>query len=192
MNYTAPGKATMYFTRIGSPFPRTPGNRPCSRLLGIYGSRPASTRPFLTDRVMQRARLIENTKVRYIPSGKRVPNPAALLAGRRMRALVDLCRSQFDVVLFDSPPAAGISDAAIIAAVCDGILLIVRAGKTPIGEATRAKEHLERVNTPIVGVVLNMLDFERDPYYGGYYHKYYKYYKPSSAHKDSMDPADLE
>ncbi|MFH1138203.1 MAG: DUF4388 domain-containing protein [Pseudomonadota bacterium] len=162
-------------------------------LLEAVGDFRQSTRPhapFLADMVLRKAILVENTKVHYIPSGRQVSNPAALLAGPRIRALVDLCRSQFDVVLFDSPPAAGISDAAILASVCDGIILIVRAGKTPVGEAARAKEHLARSRTPIMGVVLNMLDFERDPYYGGYYHKYYKYYKTSSARQDEPQQAD--
>jgi len=57
-------------------------------------------------------------------------------------------------VIFDSPPAIAVTDAAVLGAKVDGVLLVVSAGKTRREHAERAKETLEKARARIVGVTL--------------------------------------
>ncbi|MBI2862845.1 MAG: CpsD/CapB family tyrosine-protein kinase [Chloroflexi bacterium] len=90
-----------------------------------------------------------------LPSGPLPPNPAELLASRRMDALIQRLKEQADLVLFDAPPVIAVTDAAILAGKVDGVLLILAVGKTKREHANRAKAALERVNARLLGAVLN-------------------------------------
>ncbi|MEW6471644.1 MAG: hypothetical protein AB1679_05195 [Actinomycetota bacterium] len=90
--------------------------------------------------------------VRFVPSGAPVQNPAPLL-----EHLVDHlqeARSLGEVVLIDAPPLLTTSDAADLARHADGVLLVIRAGRTSAGAATRSAELLERLGVPVIGAVL--------------------------------------
>jgi capsular exopolysaccharide synthesis family protein len=90
--------------------------------------------------------------VRLVPSGPPVENPAPLLehAGRLLRAV----RGLADFVLVDSPPLLVANDAVELACHADGVLLVARAGQTPVEAAQSSAELLERLEIPVVGVVL--------------------------------------
>lgn len=137
--------------------------------------------PLLSGRIQRHLQRVEDTNLWVLHCGKLPANPAEVLESYRMRALVDLLRDEFDVILLDSPPATTFSDAAVLASLSDAAILVMRAGSTNAREVRRAKEQLEAARTPIVGTVLNMLDFKRDPYYYsrygyGYKYKYDAYY----------------
>jgi protein-tyrosine kinase len=106
-----------------------------------------------------------------IPGGRTVANPSELLSNGRMKRLLDRITPVFDWVILDSPPCLPIADASILADVCDGILLVVRAGSTPSEVAQRACQELQGRN--LVGVVLNGLDPEH--MHGSYYYQAYPY-----------------
>lgn len=109
-----------------------------------------------------------------LTSGPLPPNPAELLGSARMRELLAHLSAQADMVLLDSPPAAALSDAAILSTQCDGVLLVFDAGETRREIARRAVEALRRVNARIVGAVLNRMPLQGDGYY--YYYYNYGYY----------------
>jgi capsular exopolysaccharide synthesis family protein len=90
--------------------------------------------------------------VRLVASGPPVENPAPLLehAGRLLRA----ARALADFVLVDSPPLLVANDAVELARHADGVLLVARAGQTPVEAAQRTAELLERLEIPVIGVVL--------------------------------------
>jgi len=90
--------------------------------------------------------------VRFVPSGPPGENPAPLLehAGDLLRA----ARGLADFVLVDSPPLLMANDAVELARHADGVLLVARAGQTPIEAAEGSAELLERLEIPVVGVVL--------------------------------------
>jgi capsular exopolysaccharide synthesis family protein len=104
-----------------------------------------------------------------LTSGPIPPNPAELLASRRMAEILTILAGLADYVLFDAPPIIAVTDAAILAPRVDGVLLIVRAGKTKRDLAIKARRLLEQVNAPLVGVVLNDATVDRNAY--GYYGK---------------------
>ena len=102
-----------------------------------------------------------------LPSGPLPPNPAEILGSRRMEEIIAALKARADVILFDAPPAIAVTDAAVLGTKVDGVLLVIRAGKTRREHAQRAKELLERVQVRVVGAVLN--NAPPDQSMGGYY-----------------------
>jgi len=80
-----------------------------------------------------------------LPAGPPPPNPAELLGSRRMRELLDHLAGQADVVLIDSPPLLAVTDAALLAQLVDGVLLVVESGKTRREMALDAIARLQQV-----------------------------------------------
>ena len=74
-------------------------------------------------------------------------------------------KGKADVVLFDSPPATVVTDAAVLARQVDGVLLVTEAGNTRREIAQRAKEDLTKVGANVLGVVLNKLSLRGAGYY---------------------------
>lgn len=103
-----------------------------------------------------------------IASGREVASPSELLHSERMKLLLDKLTPMFDWVILDSPPALLVHDASILADMCDGILLVVRAGVT--GFETAEKAVLEFHDKRMLGVVLNRV--EKEASYGRYHYGY--------------------
>lgn len=96
---------------------------------------------------------IENLSI--IPSGPVPPNPAELLASPQFNMLLEESKSQYDMILFDTPPILAVADGLIISAACDGVILVVQSGKVKRQMIKKTKAKLEHVNAEILGVVLN-------------------------------------
>jgi len=106
--------------------------------------------------------------LRLLPSGPIPPNPSELLASRRLEGAIARLRDDADLVLFDSPPALAVSDAAVLSRRVDGVVLVVRAGGTRREHAARARQVLERAGARLLGVVLTNASVEDAVYsYGG-------------------------
>lgn len=106
-----------------------------------------------------------------LPCGPTPPNPAELLLSNRFSKVIQELRTRFDRILLDSPPLQAVTDAAVLARLSDGAIMVVQAGKTSRDDLTRCSRQLSAVNAHIVGVVLNDLDVS-DQQYG---YKYYAY-----------------
>ncbi len=119
--------------------------------------------------------MIQPTQIKNLSvlvSGPLPPNPSELLGSQRMRDLIETLCNVADVVIFDSPPALAVTDAAVLARQLDGVLLVIDSGETREPLARRASEELRKVNAHILGVALNRLSpATTDGYY--YYHHYY-------------------
>jgi non-specific protein-tyrosine kinase len=92
--------------------------------------------------------------VRLLAGGPVPANPLEALGSERLEHVLAMARAQADFVLVDTTPAGALADAAVIAPRVDGVLLVVKAGKTRRDMAQRARDQLERVNANILGVVL--------------------------------------
>ncbi|MFK0522524.1 CpsD/CapB family tyrosine-protein kinase [Paenibacillus illinoisensis] len=90
-----------------------------------------------------------------LSSGPIPPNPSEMLGSRKMTALLESLKEEYDVILFDTPPVLAVTDALIISSLCDGVLLVVSSGKVKKDLVKKAKAHLEHVNARILGAVLN-------------------------------------
>ena len=113
-----------------------------------------------------------NDTLHVVTTGALQENPAPVLAGDRIRAFLDLVEKDYDVIIFDSPPINVVTDAALLSSSCDALLLVARSGVTAVPALALAVEQLRQVRAPIVGAVLNDIDFERDASYDGSYRYY--------------------
>ena len=95
--------------------------------------------------------LLDNLHV--VLAGEPVRSPGRLLRSSRMAAAVDAIRQSYSIVILDVPPILVNSDASLVADLADGILLVVRAGVTPISLVHKAIEQLDE--SRLRGVVLN-------------------------------------
>lgn len=108
---------------------------------------------------------VENLSV--LTTGPLPPNPADLISTKRMEALIETLKSRAEYLLFDAPPVLAVTDTPLLASKLDGVLLVMKAGKTRRDYAQRAKEALERAHIRIVGVALT--NAPRDNAMTGYY-----------------------
>jgi Mrp family chromosome partitioning ATPase len=113
-----------------------------------------------------------------VPAGTVPPNPSELLGSKLMVSILDELAAEGTVVVLDSPPALVVTDAAVLAAQMDGIVLVVRAGRTHREGAREVKRLFERIGAPILGVVTNCAS-RGDAY--GYPHRYYRYLRSDDA-----------
>ncbi len=113
-----------------------------------------------------------------VTSGPIPPNPSEILASQEMKNFIREAKEQFDVILFDSPPVIAVTDAAILSADVDGVVLVVKAHQTHRDAIKRAKNLLDNVNANIFGSLLNGVKIEKTygSYYYYYYYHYYSYY----------------
>ena len=91
----------------------------------------------------------------YIPTGPAPANAPEQLASSAMDSLLGELKQQFDVIIVDTPPAHQNIDAKIMAAKCDGVLLVMEYGKVKPASALRLKEELEHAAARLVGILLN-------------------------------------
>jgi len=103
--------------------------------------------------------------------GPTPPNPAELLSSERMQRLLREAIVDYNFVVLDSPPLLNVADSRILAALVDGVLLVVKGGETPRELAQRAHFHSRDVGANVIGVVLNNVDVRS----GGDYYRYYHY-----------------
>jgi polysaccharide biosynthesis transport protein len=108
----------------------------------------------------------------YVTTGTLPSSPAAVLSSKPLPALLDRLKQHYDTIIVDSPPINVVTDAALLGKYADGVVLIVRAGVTPVQALTFAAEQLRHVHAPILGAVLNDIDFHRDSVYDGAYRFY--------------------
>lgn len=115
-----------------------------------------------------------------LTSGDLPPNPAELLGSDKMREILSKLNTHLDMVVLDTPPVLAVTDAAVLATRVDGVLIVVKPGKTKQAAFRQAIETLNRVGANILGVVLNDVEVKgsryRYSYYRSYYHTYQKYY----------------
>lgn len=112
----------------------------------------------------------------FLPSGKSSRASLGILNSQQMRNLIADLMARYDMVLFDSPPIMGITDASILASEVDGVLLVVQYRKYPKVLSLRAKRMVENVGGKILGVVMNNINIMRDDYYYYYHSSYYDYH----------------
>jgi len=113
----------------------------------------------------------------FISAGVTPPNPAELLGSREMADLVAELRSRYDTVLIDAPPVLAVTDAPLLTAVCDLVMVVLEAGRVPVKAARQMRETLLSVNAPVAGMIINDKSGKgREGYGYGYYGGKYGYY----------------
>jgi tyrosine-protein kinase Etk/Wzc len=129
--------------------------------------------------------IIKSTEIdnlHYITTGTIPPNPAEMLDSDQMRSLLAKFRSEYDMVIIDSPPIIAVTDSEILSNMVDGTLIVVSADTTEIDLMERAVELIKREHSQFIGTVLNNFSYKSG--YGSYY-KYYYYYSSPEKKKSS-------
>ena len=116
----------------------------------------------------------------FLPSGILPADAAGILNSRRMSELIQDVKQRFDLVLVDSPPILGVSDASVLASEVDLTMIVVQHRKLPRNMLVRVKHAVENVGGNVIGVVLNNVDVRSDSQYQ-YYTSYYTYYAPAES-----------
>lgn len=111
-----------------------------------------------------------------LTSGPIPPNPAEILSSNRMKAFFKKVNGDYDMVLLDTPPIGAVTDAAVLATECDGVILVCAINQTVIKASVNAKELLRKVNANILGIVLNKIPLKKGGYFNYHYNHYYESY----------------
>ena len=125
-----------------------------SRQLGLDNTQGLSTLAG-TDRdataVLQRW----NSLFDVLPSGPAVGNPSELLGSRLVPDTLAALAADADVVIIDAPPVIAVTDAVVLSAFVDAVVVVARHGVTAAGFAAESRRRLDRVGANVLGVVLN-------------------------------------
>lgn len=118
---------------------------------------------------IQRSPLWENLFV--ITSGQIPPDPIKLLSSKKMQNIMAELRSEFDLVIYDTPPILGLADSSIVATHTAGIVLVVRMGKTDRNVVRQAIDGLKLSRANVLGLVVNGVKKHSGNAYNYYYYK---------------------
>ena len=111
----------------------------------------------LTDQTSMRETIRETivSHLSLLTSGPAPVNPAELMDSTAMRELLEQLKQQYDIILIDTPSVLTVTDSVIVSALCDGVVMVVAAGKVRKEHLKKAKEQLDHVNARMVGIVIN-------------------------------------
>jgi len=130
---------------------------------------------FLTRTIENMISQTDTENLFILPSGNIPPNPSEMISSERLSFVLDHIKHSFDFVIIDTPPVLPASDALLISAHTDGILIVIKAGSVNKKHIQNAISQIEATRTKILGLVLNRVDVRRERYYR-YYRKYYTSY----------------
>lgn len=139
--------------------------------------------------------LIQTTQVpnmEILTAGSLGPEDLGGFSRARFGALLETCRPNYDVIVTDSPPVLGISDASVISQEVDVTLLLIQHRRYPRNVSQRAKRVIDEVGGKLFGVILNNVNIKTDDnyyYYAGYSTSYYGYRKRTPRPRASKEVA---
>lgn len=104
-----------------------------------------------------------------LTSGAIPPNPAELLASKRMQQIKDEMEDYFDLVIFDLPPVLAVTDAQVMASKVDGTIFVAPKGLVNKDQIIQSRDLLNKVKANVLGAILNRVEKSDDNYYYYYY-----------------------
>jgi len=123
--------------------------------------------------------LIQDTEVanlRVVTSGPIPPNPSELLGSVHMGEILDTLQKECDLLLIDVPPAVAVTDACVLAARVDGVVIVLDSDAVRPDMAQKTRDLIRKAHGNILGVILNRVEIEKE-------HSYYYYYYGKEAKK---------
>ncbi len=121
------------------------------------------------EQVVRGVSVNQSTRLALLPTGTLLTGPSRELSVERLRQVLTAIRARFDMIVIDSPPVNMLADAALLGAAADGVILVVRSGKTQREAMSFAMDQLTAAKAPVIGTVLNDVDFDRQQYEDGGY-----------------------
>ena len=89
----------------------------------------------------------------FLTSGGIADNPIELLSLQKMKDLVEFLKTDFDNIIIDAPPLSPIADARIVSGLSDGLIMVIRRGKTSLGSIEASFKVMDQ--RKLIGVVFN-------------------------------------
>jgi succinoglycan biosynthesis transport protein ExoP len=136
---------------------------------------PKGLTDLLREPELSASNFLESTQVpglRVLTSGALPPNPSELIGSQRMKQVMAELAEIADVVIYDSPPAVIVADAAILSERVDGAVFVINVGKTRREVIQQAIYNLRQAEANLFGAVLNRVSKKTHSYYyHGYYYK---------------------
>jgi capsular exopolysaccharide synthesis family protein len=133
---------------------------------------------YLTDAVALKD-VVKSTEIPnlfLVNAGPIPPNPAELLGSEKMNRFIKMMAEECDFMIFDLPPMLEISDALVLGAKVDGMVLVIQGDKTSREALKKAREKLDLLKVRTIGVIINNVSM---PHHGYYYKDYYHGYHQS-------------
>ena len=126
--------------------------------------------------------------------GTKVTYPTAVLNSDAITKVFAELRKKYEYIIVDCPPILAVSDATIVARLCDGCLFVVSQTKTEKNAAKESIKILRDNNVQLLGVVLAGITSKSSNYYNSKYKYYYQNYygkdvNPNSA--NAAEPAEI-
>lgn len=118
-----------------------------------------------------------------LTSGPITSNPGGLLSSDNMKNLIEKLKKEYDTIILNAPSLGVMTDSVALSGIVDGTILVCEAGKSEIEDMKTGKELLDKVNSNILGVILNKVCVEKNGYYK-YYYDSYSFYEKEKAHKE--------
>jgi capsular exopolysaccharide synthesis family protein len=128
----------------------------------------------------QRAAAVRKTPVErlsVLPCGADAQSSPELLEPATLRGLLIQLKTEYDVIVLDTPPVLVSADAATLAASADGVIMVVRAGQTDRGAAELARQRVSSAGGRVLGAVLN----DPDGLVARFDESYYAYDYPATV-----------
>jgi capsular exopolysaccharide synthesis family protein len=110
--------------------------------------------------------VLDEPRLRLVPSGPIPPNPAEILSLDHTRRIVQTLMEYSDIVLLDCPPVLPVTDAMLLSRLVDGMLVVASARSTSRRDLHRSYEMLRQVGAPLIGTVLNEVPLKGTEAYG--------------------------
>ncbi|GJQ60330.1 MAG: hypothetical protein D8M57_08490 [Candidatus Scalindua sp. AMX11] len=110
-----------------------------------------------------------------ITAGLNAPNTAEILNSTKMNEIISQMKEIYDLVIFDCSPVLPSTDAVILSAKGDAVVMVYQVGKIARGALKRAKSQIDNAKVDVIGVVLNGLRPEITSNYGHFYGSTYSY-----------------
>jgi capsular exopolysaccharide synthesis family protein len=90
-----------------------------------------------------------------ITAGPIPPDPIKLLSSQKMKQIMSELHSNFDLVIYDTPPLVGLADANLVAPYTNGVVLVARIHQTDRSVMMQAMDNLKMARTNVLGMVIN-------------------------------------
>ncbi|HQR35514.1 MAG TPA: polysaccharide biosynthesis tyrosine autokinase, partial [Blastocatellia bacterium] len=148
---------------------RRPRLRSIFGMNGQHGLSTYLSREMSDTDLMAMIQQYDGSNLHVLTSGPVPPNPAELLGSEQMRRLIKTLEPHFTHIVIDSAPVASFTDGVLVSSMVDGVLLVIRCGKTPREALNRSRQMLVVGGGNILGVILNQVEMRSSGYYQGYY-----------------------
>jgi capsular exopolysaccharide synthesis family protein len=111
-------------------------------------------------------------RLTVLPSGPTPPNVSSMLSSDKMREVLGQLRADYDVVIIDAPPVLPVTDAAVLATMADGVIMVARHAKVTRHQLTNSIAAIEAVGAEVLGFVYNAIPRQQTNEYRGGYDNY--------------------